>query len=127
MDPTIPRYQIYSAHDTQIAHILYQIFPEWLDWDYVRYASYFTIELRVNHNCFNAITMVSIGILFLQMMLNVDICIMGSVMASMTHVVGSLESNTLGATGVTLTVYFGLWPCICCPEVPDCTGTVMYD
>jgi len=54
---TIPRYEIYSAHDTQIAHILYHIFPEW-DWDYVRYASVFTIELRVNHNCFNAITYV---------------------------------------------------------------------
>lgn len=57
LDHQIPRYQIYSAHDTQIANILYHIFPE-LDWDYVRYASYFTMELRVNHNCFDAITYV---------------------------------------------------------------------
>ena len=55
--PKVPRYQIYSAHDYNLVHFLKQLVPEF-DYDYIKYASVFTIEMRVNHNCWQARTFV---------------------------------------------------------------------
>ena len=48
---TMPRYQIYSAHDTQIVLLLTQLIPKW-DWAYIQYASMYTFELRLDNQCF---------------------------------------------------------------------------